>query len=254
MATYKKRGHKPKTKAEKISKIEDESTTAEVFSKLDEGASRTEAFVEKNQKIILTTVIVVALGVLGYLGYAEYIQKPNEISAKNDMFQAQSHFEQALTATNADSLYNLSLNGIGGRYGFIKIADNYGGTDAGNLSRYYAGMAYLNTNKYEKAIEYLRDFKSDDAIIAPLVNGNIGDAYAALNDNKEALNSYKKAASLSDNEFTTPKYLLKAGITAISLGNTSEALSLLNQIKDKYPNVAEATQADMYIGKAEAMQ
>ena len=52
MATYKKRGYKPKTKAEKESQIEQESTTAEVFNTLDETASKTEAWVEKNQKII----------------------------------------------------------------------------------------------------------------------------------------------------------------------------------------------------------
>ena len=50
MATYKKRGDKPKNQAEKISQIEQESTTAEVFSTLDEGASRTEAWVEKKSK------------------------------------------------------------------------------------------------------------------------------------------------------------------------------------------------------------
>ena len=43
MATYKKRGGKPRTKAEKDQNIEDGSTTAEVFNTLDEGASRTEA-------------------------------------------------------------------------------------------------------------------------------------------------------------------------------------------------------------------
>ena len=50
MATYKKRAGKPRTKADKDAEIEDNSTTAEVFRSLDEGASKTEAWVEKNQK------------------------------------------------------------------------------------------------------------------------------------------------------------------------------------------------------------
>lgn len=36
MATYKKRGYKPKNKKEKEEQIQDESTTAEVFDTLDE--------------------------------------------------------------------------------------------------------------------------------------------------------------------------------------------------------------------------
>jgi hypothetical protein len=31
------------------------------------------------------------------------------------------------------------------KVGFIKIADEYSGTDAANLANYYAGMVYLNT-------------------------------------------------------------------------------------------------------------
>ena len=58
MATYKKRGGKPRTKIDKQQSIEDASTTAEVFNTLDEGASKTEQWVVSNQKYIF---IVVAL-------------------------------------------------------------------------------------------------------------------------------------------------------------------------------------------------
>ena len=118
MATYKKKGNKPKTKAEKLDKIEAESTTAEVFSTLDEGASKTEAWVEKNQKAILIFVGVVAISVLGYLGFQQFIQEPKETEAMNEMFQAQTYYEQALTATSKDSLFNLSLEGGNGKFGF----------------------------------------------------------------------------------------------------------------------------------------
>jgi hypothetical protein len=40
MATYKKRGYKPKTKKEKEDVLEDGSTTAEVFNTLDEAHLR----------------------------------------------------------------------------------------------------------------------------------------------------------------------------------------------------------------------
>jgi hypothetical protein len=68
--------------------------------------------------------------------------------------------------------YIISLNGSEGKSGFIKIADEYSGTDAGNLANYYAGMAYLNTGKYNEAIDYLNKFKSDD-IVSGLATGAI---------------------------------------------------------------------------------
>ena len=67
MATYKKRGNKVK-KGNQVS-IEDQSTTAEVFNTLDETASRSEQWVEKNQKIIFTGLIAVAAIVLAFLAY-----------------------------------------------------------------------------------------------------------------------------------------------------------------------------------------
>ena len=197
MATYKKRGGRPKNKAEKISQIEEESTTAEVFSTLDEGASRTEAWVEKNQKAILIFVGVVAVSVLGFLGFQNFIQEPKETEAMNEMFQAQSYYEQALTATTKDSLFNLYLNGGNGKFGFVDIIDNYSGTNAANLANYYAGVAYLNTGKYLEAIKHLDQFKADDANVAPIAKGAIGDAFAQLDQPEEALKYYENAVSMS---------------------------------------------------------
>ena len=87
----------------------------------------------------------------------------------------------------SDSLYKLSLNGSEGKFGFIKIADEYSGTDAGNLANYYAGMAYLNTGKYAEAIDFLSKFKSEDIVLSAMAKGAIGDAYAQQNKSKEAL-------------------------------------------------------------------
>jgi hypothetical protein len=41
-----------------------------------------------------------------------------------------------------------------------KIADEYSGTDAGNLANYYAGIAYLNTGNTLKQL-IISKFKSE---------------------------------------------------------------------------------------------
>ena len=253
MATYKKRGYKPKTKEEQEDVQQDESTTAEVFSSLDEGATRTEAWVEKNQKGIFIIIGLIVVGVLAYLGYKKFIQEPKELEASNEMYQAQNYFNEALNGLAAkDSLYNMSLNGGEGKYGFLDIIDNYGGTKAGNLAHYYAGMAYLNTNQYQEAIDQLEDFTLDDEILAPLAKGAIGDAFIQLEQPEEALGYYEKAANMRKNDFTTPRFLLKASVTAIELGDNDKAVSLLNEIKEKYSTSAEAKNVDLYLGMAKA--
>ncbi|TYA84375.1 tetratricopeptide repeat protein [Seonamhaeicola marinus] len=250
MATYKKRGYKPKTKVEKQIELEEESTTAEVFNTLDEGASKTEAFVEKNQKYIFVIIGIVAVAVLGSIGYREFIANPKQTTAMNDMFQAQKYFDQATTAVSKDSLYNLALNGGEGKFGMLDIIDEYSGTDAANLASYYAGTAYLRLKDYKNAVEHLSNFNGNDEVLAPLAKGNIGDAFVQLGQTEDALDYYEKAANMRDNEFTTPMYLYKAGNIALDLGQADKALSYFEKIKADYSKSTQATNIDVFIGKA----
>jgi len=252
MATYKKKGYKPKTKAEKEDYIEQHSKTAEVFNTLDETASKTEDWAIKNQKYIFVIVGLAAVIVLGYLGYNKFIAEPKASEAMNEMYTAQKYFDQAVNGTEKDSLYTLALKGGEGKFGMVDIANEYGGTPAGNLAHYYAGMAYLNLKDYANAITYLEDFSSDDVMLSAIAKGGIGDAFAQLNQPENALEYYEKAIAVSDNEFTAPLYLFKAGSIAMTLGDNSKALKYFNRIKTDFPASTEATNIDVFIGKAEA--
>jgi tetratricopeptide (TPR) repeat protein len=167
------------------------------------------------------------------------------------MFVAQQNFQQATEGVSSDSLYKLSLNGAEGKFGFIKIADEYSGTDAGNLANYYAGMAYLNTGKYTEAIDYLSKFKSDDIVLSGLAIGAVGDAYAETNKPEDALKNYIKASETNKNDFTTPRFLLKAGKTALALGKKEDALGYFTTIKENYDASPEAASVDVLIGLAQ---
>ena len=252
MATYKKRGSKPKNKAEEAAFDEQNSTTAEVFTTLDESASKTEAWVSKNQNYILGVIGAIALGVLGYLAYTNFVHAPKESAAANELFYPQQLFDQALAAdeTAKDSLLTLALEGADGKYGLIDITEEYKGTKAANLATYSAGMAYLNLQDYKEAISYLEDFSSDDAILGPLAKGGIGDAFAQLDQPEEALDYYEKAIALETNDYTTPRYLYKAGVVARELGYSDKALSYFTRIKDEFSKSTEASNIDALIGFA----
>lgn len=260
MATFNKRGYKaPKEKADKTDNtyIEDvqvdekDSTTAEVFNTLDQGAGKAEAWVEKNQKIILSVVGAIAIVTLGYLAYNNWILEPKQNEAADAMFVAQQNFQQATDGVKSDSLYTLALNGSEGQFGFVEIANEYSGTDAGNLANYYAGISYLNLGKFEQAIEHLDKFKSEDMMLSALSKGAIGDAFAQKNQPEEALEYYVKASSTNKNDFTTPLFLMKAGKTALTLNKKDDALKYFNDIKENYETSPEAQNIDAYIGMAE---
>nr|WP_321235162.1 tetratricopeptide repeat protein [uncultured Psychroserpens sp.] len=254
MATYKKRGYKPKPikeKGETIDVLEQDSTTAEVFNTLDEGANKAEDFVAKNQKGIFIIVGLAAIIALAYLGYNKFIAEPKAQEAMNEMYTAQKYYEQALTATNKDSLYNLALNGGEGKYGLVDIVNEYGSTPAGNLANYFAGMAYLNTKDYTNAVKFLSDFDGDDHVFGPLAKGGVADAFVQLNQLDDALGYYEQAIKASTNDYTTPMYLFKAAGVAESLGQPAKALEYYKRIKSEFSESDQAKNIDAFIGRAE---
>jgi tetratricopeptide (TPR) repeat protein len=216
---------------------------SDAIENVEEVLSRSEQFIEDNQKTI-TTVIVVIIAIVGiYMGYKKYIQEPEEGNAQSQMFVAAQYFER-------DS-FNLALNGDVNYPGFLAIIDDYSGTKAANLAKYYAGISYLHLGDFQEAIDYLEDFKSDDKMLKPIATGAIGDAYMELDNKAKAAKYYKKAAETAKNDFTSPIYLMKAAQAFELLGNYKEALTIYQEIKKDYKNSAEGRVIDKYITRAE---
>ena len=251
MATYQKRGQKRSNKANSNQNRLESSATAEVFETLDSTASKTESVVAKYQNYILVLVGSVVIITLGYLGYEKFINEPRATEAISELNQAQYYFEIALNSSNSDSLYKRALNGGDGRYGFLDIIDNYGGTPASKLATYSAGMSYLNINDYQNAIKYLDQFDSDDIMLNALAKGAIGDAFAELGQNQDAFDYYIKAFKASNNSYSTPKYLYKAGMIGAVIGKKSKAIEFFKRIKQEFPEVSEAKLVDVQIGRLE---
>ena len=134
MATYKKRGAKKSITISRDDESDHESATAEVFESLDTTANRTEEWVVKYQNIILSFIGLVAIGVIGYLGYSNFVSEPKAREAVSELNQAQFYFELAVNSVNSDSLYRRALNGGEGKYGLLDIIDNYGGTPAAKIA------------------------------------------------------------------------------------------------------------------------
>ena len=251
MATYKKKGYKSKNKKEQEQLDESKFETAGVLNTLDETASKSEQWIEKNSKPLFYSLVIIVGLFLAYLAYTKYIVEPTELEASNELAFPRKYYDEAATAgSGIDSLLTLGLEGADGKYGFLDIASSFSGTKAGNLANYYAGASYLQMKEYDKAIEFLGKFDSDDEMLGPVALGAMGDAFSDIDQSEEALEYYEKAANKKENEFTTPLFLYKAGQTAMELKKFDKAEQLFTKIKENYPKSDQGKDIEKFINVA----
>ncbi|MDH4298453.1 MAG: cytochrome C biosynthesis protein, partial [Cyclobacteriaceae bacterium] len=140
---------------------------------LKEKLAGAETWIESNPRTVIGIVSAILLIIGGYFGFNYYKESQN-VLAQKEMFQAVFYFE-------ADSL-DKALNGDGNNLGFLAIIEDYGITDAGNLSNYYAGVCFLKQGKYALARLYLEDFSSDDLLVQARAYSLLGDTYMEENN------------------------------------------------------------------------
>lgn len=204
-----------------------------------EAVSKTEVFFKENGKIIYGCVAAVLVVALGILAYNRFVLQPQKQRATEQMAQAERWFDAGE--------YQLALDGDDNYPGFEEIIEKYG-SKAGQAVYMYGGVAKLQTGAYEDAIELLKKYKGEDPILAGRAQACIGDAYVELENYKEAIAWYEKAAATTNNAFAA-SYLLKAGIAAEAAGDSAKALSFYKTIKDQWMQAPEAMEIDKYISR-----
>lgn len=212
------------------------------FENVENVLSKTEKYIEENQKSLTIIVLVIAVIIAGYLGYKKLFLEPTEIEAQSEMFVAEHYFER-------DS-FLLALEGDGSYLGFIDIIDEYGITKSANLAKYYAGICYLKLGEYEESIEQLKKFDSDDVIVATIAMGAIGDAYIELGEKEKGIDYYLKAARRKPNDFTSSLFMKKAAFVYEELGEYDKALELYESIASEFPKSEESRDIEKHITSA----
>lgn len=195
---------------------------------------------EENKNTITYLLIGLLVVVAGYLLYRQMVKLPKENEAIEQMASAQVQFER-------DS-FALALTNPGQGYpGFVDVADQYGGTAAGNLALYYAGVSYLQLGQFDAAIDYLEDFSPSGEITPAMKAGALGDAYSEKGDFDGALSSYKKAVNKSNNDLISAYYLMKVGMLSERQGDTAAARDAYQTIKEEYFETPQANDIEKYL-------
>jgi tetratricopeptide (TPR) repeat protein len=214
------------------------------LNQVNEALSRSEQFIQKNQKNLLIALAAIVVVVAGVLYFRHGYLAPREKAAQEMIFVGEQYF--------AIDSFQVALNGDGAEYiGFEGIIDEYGATKTAKLASAYAGLCYKSMGNYEKAAKYLGRSNADDIMVSPALVGAIGDCYVELGKPEKAVDYFKKAAE-PDNELLAPIFLMKAGRVYESLNEYGKALKIYEQLKERYPLSQEGLDIDKFIERAKA--
>ncbi len=210
---------------------------------LENAVLTSEAFIEKNQKKLMIAFVVIIALLAGWLMYRNLVQIPANQEADALMVEGQLYF--------AGNQYKVAVDGDSINFiGFVAIADEYASTPSGNLANAYAGLSYYKLGEYDNAIEYLAQYSGGDEIVGYSVVGTIGDSYVQKGDVETAVGYFKKAAK-SDNVMVATTYLLKLARAYEALNQNDQALATYKTIKSEYkgvlPGIADVDDVDKFI-------
>lgn len=202
-------------------------------------------FADNRRTILYAVGGIVGLALL-YFGYRKFIVEPDMAEAESRIFYAEQWFA-------ADSL-DRAVKGDGQHAGLLEIAESYSGTPAGKRASYLMGVIRYREGKYDDAIDYLENYDLNDLILQPEALGLIGDCYVEKKEMEKAASFFVKAAEISRNNFTSPRFYKKAGLVYESLKEYEKAKGYYEKIQKEYPE-SEAARMDIeqFIARAEAM-
>lgn len=213
-----------------------EKKTTKGAPEVQPALSKHEDFVLKNKKMIIGGVVAVLVIIIGIIFYNNY-KSGKQAEAVTAMQAPELSMELAMMelARNSgnDQLFERALNGDStGVVGFLRIADQYSSTPAGNLANLYAGLCYAHMDKWQEAVQYLEKFDGvGDFLISPAALGALGNAYAHVGQADKAVSTLVKAAEQADNVLLSPMYYVQAGEILESQGKKAEALKLYQKVK-----------------------
>jgi tetratricopeptide (TPR) repeat protein len=134
------------------------------------------------------------------------------------------------------------------------VVKKYDGKSGGEISQFLLARQYMEKGQFQKAIKNLEGVDVNDTYIRIYSIGLQGDCYSELKKYDTAIEKYIEAADEEDNEFTTPMYLLKAGLCAEKTKDYEAATTYYTRILDDYPAYGSQKTIEKYIARTSTIK
>jgi tetratricopeptide (TPR) repeat protein len=201
---------------------------------------KVQAFYDKYKKAISISVTTVAVVVIAIVVFMKNRADNNEravvqLAAVHQLYDT-GQFQMAIDGVPERNVVGLKA-----------IVDNFGGTPAGDLARFYLADAYFQLGKYPEALEHFEDCSPSDDLLSASRLAGIAACHEALGNHQEAGNYFERAAAKDQTEGSVAEHLHNAALNYAQSGDKERALDLFRRIKKNHPTTTYGREADRYI-------
>lgn len=201
----------------------------------------------ENKKYVsyaLTALLVIVIGIVIFVNN----RRANNEKAAAELGKVFTLYDGGTTNPQQ---YKLAIDGQPERgiMGLKTIVDNYGGTESGELARFYLANAYYQLGQYDDALRNFDNFSTSSDILKSSTLAGMGGCYEAKGEYAKAASEYDKASSTTSNPLQIPDFLNAAGRCYGLSGEKEKAVALFKRLKKEYPTSQLARDADRYISQ-----
>ena len=190
----------------------------------------------KTVRLITLTVSILIILVVGYFLYLQFIWGPADDKSKENYWVGLNYASKDSTDL---AIEELKLQ-----------ANKYDGKIGGEISQFLYARQLMIQGSFEEALKELKKVDISNTYIAVMAEGLQADCMSELGNYEEAYTIYMNAARMSNNEFTSPMYLMKAGLCAEETKNFDKATEAYKEIKNNYAAFGSQKSIEKYIARA----
>ncbi len=204
---------------------------------------RIQEFIYQNRTLaygIAGAAVLVVLLLIGYI----YVQSQRGVEAQDLLGGIVLVYEQGR--------YQEALDGTVDHPGLLVIAEDYGGSEAGNMARFYAADALFRLGQYDQALEYFEAFDKGNHIVGASALAGEAAIYETKGDFARAGALYRRAALQYEDGLTSPEYLHASGRSYEKAEQYQDARNAYQMIRDRFPESAHAQGIDYYLARVAA--
>lgn len=198
-------------------------------------------YYDNAQKVNIAAIILL-IAIAGTIFYIYNVRSNNEIASK-EFGKVFSYYDKGD--------YNIAIDGIKEKKikGLKQIAEEFDGTDAGEIAEFYLANSYLISEKYSDAKKHFENCDISNNFLNSAISSGIAQCYESEKNYLESAKSFEQAANYNKDNYLNAEYLFHSAMNFAKAGEKEKGIEILKQIRIDFPKSEISRDIDRYIAE-----